>query len=72
MINNGDLTKVEPCLFIRKKIRVALLNGTKPVKVTVVSLCAESFPKRFLCFLNTVTAQNHDNDFSDFPELRIS
>ena len=51
---------------------MALLNGTKPVKVTVVSLCAESFPKRFLCFLNTVTAQNHDNDFSDFPELRIS
>ena len=39
----------------------------KPVKVTVVPLYTESF----LCSLNTVIAQNHDNNFSNFPEVLI-
>ena len=39
----------------------------KPVKVTVVPLYTESF----LCSLKTVNAQNHDNSFSDFPEVLI-
>ena len=59
MIINGDLTKVV-------KFNL-LIYCTKPLKVIIVPLYTESF----LCSLNTVTAQNHDNNFSDFPEVCI-
>ena len=35
-------------------------------------MCTESFSQSFFGFLNIVTAQNHNNDFSNFPEVRIS
>ena len=54
------------------EVRVTFLNGTKPVKVTVVPMCTESFSQSFFGFLNIVTAQNYNNDFSNFPEVRIS
>ena len=69
MIINGDMTKVVKftLLIYFKNSKSAIIEWHKTSK----SDCSSFVYWNFFCVLWTVTAQTHDN-FSDFPEVRIS